>query len=176
MLTETYVGQNTLRSYKIALDYAAESRTELELRRGKVFRYDRDIFFLFMFKANCQISHLYMYTMRNEEALFYIKEALAAARSQKPDETGEISNLLDALKSMAQICGILKTGEGAKYAEEAYNLMSGQHGPEHMELLISVTSVIDCCEDARNFADAERFFLSDLFFRAKKMKFQQNQE
>jgi hypothetical protein len=78
MLTETYVGQNTLRSYDIALDYAAESRTESEIRRGKVFKYDRDIFFLFMFKANCQIGHLYMYTMRNEEALFYIKEALAA--------------------------------------------------------------------------------------------------
>jgi pentatricopeptide repeat protein len=84
--------------------------------------------------------------------------------------------LIDALKSTAQIYGILKTGEGAKYAEEAYNLMLGQHGPEHMESLISVTSVIDCCVDARNFADAERFFLSDLFFLAKKMKFQQNQE
>jgi hypothetical protein len=111
MLSDTYIGQDTLPSYDIAMGYAAESRTELEMRRGRVFGYDRDKFFLFMFNANNQIGHLYMYTMRNEEALFYIKEALVAARSQKPDESGETSNLIDALESMAQICGILKTVE-----------------------------------------------------------------
>ena len=51
----------------------------------------------------------------------------------------------------------LRNGEGAKYAEEAYNLVSNQHGPEHPDVQNAATCLIKCCLEMKNYVDAERF-------------------
>jgi hypothetical protein len=45
---------------------------------------------------------------------------------------------------MAQINRILQNGKAAaEYAEEAYIFMSGQHGPEHSDVLKAGTFLIE---------------------------------
>jgi hypothetical protein len=153
-LTRCYINQNTVAFYEIALGFATETRAQLEMRRNN--NVDRWKVFLAISAVNRLLGIIYTDTMRYEKALYHKQEALAAARCQY-EINGETSNLLDALKSMAQISGILKTGEGAKYAEEAYNLVSGQHGPVHCEVQEAATCLIDRYLEMGNFVDAERF-------------------
>lgn len=155
LLTETYIKQNTVASFDIALGYATETRMQLEMRRSNDD--DLEMFFHNIYRVNSQLGHIFIYMIRYEEALLHMQEALIAARHGGNGDVGESSNLIQALKNMSSISGLLKNGEGAKYAEEAYNLVSGQHGPEHPEVQEAATCLIDSCLEARNFVDAERF-------------------
>jgi MYND finger len=155
MLTESYINQNTVASFDIALGYATETRAYLEMRR--IHDDDRKMFYHFIYRVNSQLGHVYMNTMRNVEALFHMEEALKAARIGETQSNEDSTNLIQALKSMADIHSLLKNGEAAKYAEEAYILVSGKHGPEHPDVQGAATYLIDSCVEMGNFIDAERF-------------------
>jgi tetratricopeptide (TPR) repeat protein len=154
-LTESYVKQNTVASFDTALGYATETRAQLEMRRSNDD--DREMFFHNIYRVNTQLGHIFIYMIRYEEALCHMQEALTAAKHDGNENNEKPSNLIQALKNMSSISGLLKNGEGAKYAEEAYNLVSGQHGPEHPEVQEAATCLIDSCLEMRNFVDAERF-------------------
>jgi hypothetical protein len=153
-LAENYINQNTIASFDIALAYATETRAQLEMRRSNDD--DREIFFHFIYRANTQLGCILGKTLRYEESRCHYQEALTAARHcQQEDENKlESSDLFYALKNMASI---LRNGEGTKYAEEAYILVSSQHGPEHPDVQEAAAYLVDSCLQIRNFADAERF-------------------
>jgi MYND finger len=155
LLAESYITQNSVAAFEIAMTYAVVTRAQLELRRSN--DNDRKMFYHFIYRANSQLGHIYMNTMRNVEALYHMEEALAAARSGLTDPEEESTNLIQALKSMADIHSLLKNGEAARHAEEAYIIVSGKHGPEHPDVQGAATYLIDSCVEMGNFVDAERF-------------------
>lgn len=155
LLTESCMNQDTVTSYDSALSYATETLARLEMMQCNDG--NREFLSHNIYKANKHLGHILMYMMRHEEALHPLQGALAAARYGKLEDNGGTSNLYHALMSMALISGILKTGETIKYAEEAYNLVSGQHGPEHPSVQGAATCLIDSCLEMGNFVDAERF-------------------
>jgi hypothetical protein len=63
--------------------------------------------------------------MQYEESLYHSQEALAAARHCRYINDGKPSNLSLALTSMSYIYFLLDTGQGFKFAEEAYLHTSG---------------------------------------------------
>lgn len=62
-----------------------------------------------------------------------------------------ISALVETAKNYGKNVG------GAKYAEEAYEIVSAQYGPEHPEVQRVAATLIDCYVTMGNFVDAGRF-------------------
>jgi MYND finger len=155
MLLTCYMRQNTVASHDVAYGYATETRTQLEMRRSNDD--DCEIFSLHIYKVNTQLSNYFSEIMRNEKALHHMQEALTAARYIGYENNGKESNLIQALTSMAHLSCIQNVGEGSKYAEEAYILVSGQYGPDHPEVQGAAKCLIDICLGNGNFIDAERF-------------------
>ena len=58
-----------------------------------------------------------MSKMQYEECLYHWQQALAAARHSEHVNSGESSNLIGALRSMADIHSLLDGGKCVKYAE-----------------------------------------------------------
>ena len=160
-LTQCYIRQNTAATYEIALGYATETRARLEMRRSDVDH--RWMFFRSIHRVNTQLGFILRHTMRYKEALDRMQEALDAARLFVDDKNkGETvwsddDSLIQALNNVARLQNLLKSGEGAKYAEEAYTLASNQYGPEHPRVQSAATCLIDCCVATGNIVDAERF-------------------
>ena len=150
LLTDCYLRQNTAAYYDIALSYATETRAQLEMKRSN--DNNADMFFYIIRKANTKLGNILMTLNRFEEALFHAQEALAAARASK-----DSSYLILSLQNVSRICLMLLNGLDIKNAEEAYNLASGQHGPEHPDVQGAANDLITSCLGMGNFADAERF-------------------
>jgi tetratricopeptide (TPR) repeat protein len=161
MLTQCYTRQNTAATYEIALGYATETRARLEMRRSDVD--DRWMFFRSIHRVNTLLGFILADTMRYKEALDRMQEALDAARLCVDEKNkGKMASsdddiLIQALDNVARYQNALRSGVGAKYAEEAYTLVSHQHGPEHPDVQKAATCLIDCCAEMGNFVDAERF-------------------
>ena len=159
LLTESYIRQNTFATFEIALGYATETRAQLEMRRSNDDY--RETFLNFIYRLNTLLGHIFTGTMRNEQALYHWQEALAAARlyayDLKSKKQPEI--LISALVNTAQAYSksYHKNGGGAKYAEEAYNIVSAQNGPDHPDVQRVATTLIDCYVAMGNFVDAGRF-------------------
>jgi hypothetical protein len=141
MLTLSYFEQDTVASYDYALVYATETRTQLVMKPSNPG--DGNKFLDYVFKVNTQIGNIFKKMMRNEEALFHMQEALAAARHVANENNGESPNLIEALKNMSSVSSLLNNREEGKYAEEAYVLASEKNGLEHPDVLDSATSLID---------------------------------
>lgn len=160
-MTQCYIRQYTAATYEIALGNATETRARLEMRRSDVD--DRWMFFRSIHRVNTQLGFILRHTMRYKEALNRMQEALDAARLFVDEKNkgntvwSDDDTLIQALDHVARLQNILRSGEGAKYAEEAYTLASNQHGPEHPTVQKAATCLIDCCEATGNFVDAERF-------------------
>lgn len=154
ILTETYINQNTHAACDIALGYATETLAQLELRRNNAD--DRKRSFYYLYRVHTQLGNIFKRSMRYEEGLHHMQEALAAARhvDYRNDEGPLV--LIEALKNMAGGCALMNR-EAAKYAEEAYILASGHYGPEDPRVQDSATYLIDSCLQAKNYIDAERF-------------------
>jgi hypothetical protein len=155
MLIDCYMKQNTAASHDFALGYATETQAQLEIRGSTDG--DRKTFSHYVYGVNTHLSNYYTFMARNEEALHHMKEALTAARHIGYENNGESSNLIEALKNMAHISGLIENGEAIKYAEEAYILVSGENAPEHPDVQGAATCLIDTCLETGNFVDAERF-------------------
>jgi hypothetical protein len=154
MLTQCYISQHTVASYDVALGYATETRARVEMRRSN--RDDRNRFFHFIYRVNSQLGDIFLCTLRLGESLYHMQEALTAARHYECAHSENNSNLFYILKNLAQICSMLKNGESAKYAEEAYILVSSQEGPEHPHVQDAASFLIQSYMDIGNFVDAER--------------------
>jgi MYND finger len=150
-LTGSYMNLDTDSSYDIALGYAWETRTLLEIRRSN--NDDRDFFFHFINRVYTQLGNILKRALRYKDALYLMQEALTAARHLEHDPT----RLTDALSNVAIINGLLKSEEITNNAQEVYNLLSGQHGPEHPDVQDAATAVINGFLAVGNFVDAERF-------------------
>jgi tetratricopeptide (TPR) repeat protein len=155
ILTEHYVNEGTATSFDIALGYALETRTQLEMRCTN--DEDRDVFLERICQVNTQLGDIYMKTIQYEESLHHYEEALAAARHCSHENDRKLLILVPALQSMANILNLMVTKEGAKYAEEAYLIVSGEHGPEHPDVQGAANYLIDSYLRMNNFVDAERF-------------------
>jgi hypothetical protein len=155
MLIAKYIKLDTVALFDTALVYAAETRAQLEMKRSSAD--DRDKYFYHIYGINIQMGMISKRMMRYELALNYMQEALAAARLVGHEVDGKQLSLSDALTHVAEICGLLKNREGIKYAEEVYILLSGQLGPEHLDVQSKATLLIDSYMEMENFVDAERF-------------------
>ena len=95
--------------------------------------------------------------MRHEQALKHWQEALAAVRLREYDNNSGmhpeylISALVETAKAYGKNVGV------AKSAEEAYESVSAQYGPEHPEVQRVAATLIDCYVTMGNFVDAGRF-------------------
>ena len=156
LLTETYIDLATVTSLDAALAYAKETRALLEMRRGNS-KYRVAIYDL-LYKVNTQLGDIFRKTVQYENSLYHMKEALVAARHGGNENNGAPSQyLIPALNNAANINNLLKNEDAIHFAEEAYNLASGQHGPEHYHTQDSATFLIDIYLRLGNFVDAERF-------------------
>jgi MYND finger len=157
MYAKYYINQNTTNSFDIALGYAIETREELEMRRRN--EDDQDFFFDSIYKVNTQLGDIYRMKMQYEESLYHSQEALAAARHSGYINDGKPSNLILALilNSMSYSHFSSDTEQGFKFAEEAYLLTSGQHGPDHPDVQEAATHLVETYLEIGNFVDAERF-------------------
>jgi tetratricopeptide (TPR) repeat protein len=152
MIVYIYINQFDVTSLDIALAYATETRAELEMRRNN--HDDPDKFFQFMFAVDSQLGDIHKKKMQFDKCLHHVQEALVAARYFGPTYS---KSLYHALSNLANTHVVLKTGDGANFAEEAYNLASEEFGPEHPEVHEAATILINIYQDTGNFVDAERF-------------------
>ena len=154
LLTESYILQNTVATFEIALGYATETLAQLEMRRSND-NY-RVMLFAFIFRVNTLLGHICSGMMRHEQSPYHWQEALAAARlcdyENKSEKQPKI--LIQALLNFAKA---YSGGGGAKYAEEAYGIVSALNGPEHPEVQRAATTLIDCYGLMGNLVDAGRF-------------------
>jgi hypothetical protein len=84
-----------------------------------------------------------------------MEEALTAARHL--EHLNDPSRLTDALSNVTIINSLLKSEEINKNAKEVYDLVAGQHGPEHPDVQDAAISVINSFFAMGNFVNAERF-------------------
>jgi hypothetical protein len=156
LLVESYIRQSTVAALDSALIYATETRTQLEMRRSN--EDDQQICLHFIYRINTQMGNILRKTMRYEQSLYHTQEALAAVRLIEYDDENKLQsmNLFFALKDIAYTSGLLKN-DGTKYAEEAYNFVSSQYGPEHPDVQDSASCLIDSYLQMGKFVDAERF-------------------
>lgn len=152
MIAYIYINQYDAASLDIALAYATETRAELEMRRNDHNAPDQ--FFQFMFVVDSQLGDIHKKKMQFDQCLHHVQEALVAARYFGPAYS---RSLYHALSNLANTHVVLKTGDGANFAEEAYNLASEEFGPEHPEVHEAATILINIYQDTGNFVDAERF-------------------
>ena len=116
--------------------------SQLEMRRSNDD--NRETFF-FIYRVSTLLGDIFTGTMRYEQALYHWQEALAAARLCEYDDKSEKEPeiLIQALMKTAQAYSRLGNGGGAKYAEEAYEIVSALNGPEHPEVQKAATTLID---------------------------------
>lgn len=152
IITYLYINNFDATSLDIALAYATDTRAELEMRRN--IQTDPDLYFQLMFAVDSQLGDIYKKKMQFDKSLHHVQEALVAARYFGPTYS---KSLYHALSSLANTHVVLKTGEGANFAEEAYNLASEEFGPEHPEVHEAASILINIYQDTGNFVDAERF-------------------
>jgi hypothetical protein len=69
----------------------------------------------------------------------------------------DADRLLHVLLKLSSAHSAMNTGEATKYSEEAYNLASEMHGPEHPEVLSAATTLIKTYLGEDKYFDAERF-------------------
>jgi hypothetical protein len=69
----------------------------------------------------------------------------------------DADRLLHVLLNLSSAHSAMNTGEATKYSEEAYNLASEMHGPEHPEVLSAATTLIKTYLGEDKYFDAERF-------------------
>ena len=131
------------------MGYATETRAQLEMRRSNDDY--RELFFSFIYRVNTLLGNIFSGMMRYEQALYHWHEALAAARLYKYDDKSEKKpeSLISALVCRAQAYG--SDVGGAKYAEEAYNIVSALNRPEHPKVQSVATTLIDCYIAMGNF-------------------------
>jgi hypothetical protein len=156
MMNKYFIDESTVTSLDVAWEFAIETREQLEMRRNSAE--DRIMFLDCIFTVNMQLGDICIKTMRYDRSLQHISEALVAAREGGYENDRKPSNLIRALQGMANIHSLLRNGEeAAKFAEEAYVLVSNQHGPEHPDVQDSATYLINSYLDLGKFVDAERF-------------------
>jgi tetratricopeptide (TPR) repeat protein len=151
MLTESYIQQFTTASSDSALVWAMETRAVLETRRGNSD--DRSLFFEYMYTVETQLADIYEEKSQHQKALHHRQEALAAVRNEGP---GYSLKLFVALKDMAALHA-LNHGKGIIYAEEAYNLVAVEYGPEHPTVQTAAMTLISVYLEAGRFAEGGDF-------------------
>jgi tetratricopeptide (TPR) repeat protein len=150
-LTASFIQQFTAASSDTALVWAIETRGELETRRGNPD--DRSLFFEFIYTVETQLADIYEEKSQHQKALHHRQEALAAARHEGP---GYSLTLFVALKDMAALHA-LNNGKGIIYAEEAYNLVAVEYGPEHPTVQTVAMTLISVYLEAGRYAEAGDF-------------------
>jgi MYND finger len=152
MLTESYIQQRTAASSDTALVFAIETRAILEARRGS--SEDQPVFFQCIYAVEKHLGDIYELKSQHRKALHHRLEALAAAKLEGP---GYSPNLFMALDDMATLHTTLKTGEGIGFAEQAYNLVVEEYGPDHSTVQNAAMTLIATYLDSDRFAEAGNF-------------------
>jgi tetratricopeptide (TPR) repeat protein len=154
--TDIFVEHSTAASLECALHCAIQTRLELAkmLDVMSCYKEGHEIsFYYYKCVVETQLGMIFCRKLQPEKSLEHYEEALKAARHRSFDR----ARLLVVLMNVSSAYSSMNHVEATKYSEEAYNLASEQHGPEHPDVQSAATSLVSTYLDEDRYFDAERF-------------------
>lgn len=138
--------------FEKALFHTLEAR-EMSKIRSEV----DDVAFLYV--AENLLVQIYIYTSEHCNAQYHGQQALTIAREFSDDSVLRKTSYLNlALRGLADVrCAQDLHGEALVLSKEAYELVSGVHGPEHPDVQDAAVELIKHLMNSGNFSQADDF-------------------